>query len=68
MPQMATGNPVKKPVGRPRIPGKLKTIRVREPVFSKWRLIKQSSGFNNSTDNEFAEVLLQSAVNNKAVR
>ncbi|KAL9981721.1 hypothetical protein ACROYT_G010463 [Oculina patagonica] len=54
--------------GRPRIPGKVKKIRVRESVFKKWRLIKQSSGFINSTDNEFAEVLLQSAVNNKTVR
>lgn len=64
MPRMATGNPR----GRPRIPGKLKRIKIRDSVFKKWREIKKASGFNNSTDNEFAEVLLYAAVNGKVVR
>ncbi|XP_068709173.1 uncharacterized protein [Montipora foliosa] len=43
-------------VGRPRLPGTAKYIRLRESVFNLWRERKESHG--KLTDSEFAEVLL----------
>ena len=45
-------------VGRPKLPGSLKLIRLRESVFNLWRARKQVLGFEGSTDSEFAEFLL----------
>ena len=45
-------------VGRPKLPGSLKTIRLREFVFNHWRGRKHSLGFGERTDSEFAEFLL----------
>ena len=43
-------------VGRPRLPGTAKYIRLRESVFNLWRERKESHG--KLTDSEFAEFLL----------
>ena len=43
-------------VGRPRLPGTAKYIRLRESVFNLWRERKESQG--KLTDSEFAEFLL----------
>lgn len=45
-------------VGRPKLPGCLKTIRLRDSVFNLWRSRKQALGFLDRTDSEFAEFLL----------
>ena len=45
-------------VGRPKLPGSLKTIRLRESVFNLWRDRKEALGFSERTDSEFAEFLL----------
>ncbi|KAJ7389604.1 hypothetical protein OS493_029937 [Desmophyllum pertusum] len=44
--------------GRPKLPGSLKTIRLRESVFEQWRERKQHLGFEEHTDSVFAEFLL----------
>ena len=44
-------------IGRPKLPGSFKTIRLRESVFDLWRRRKRSLGFDESTDSEFAEFL-----------
>ena len=45
------------------------TINVKDSVFKKWRDSMMLSGFNLSTDSEFAEALLNSLeVKNKVVR
>ena len=45
-------------VGRPKLPGSLKTIRLRESVFNLWRDRKEALGFLGRTDSgEFAEFL-----------
>ena len=43
-------------VGRPRLPGSAKYIRLRQSVFNLWRERKDSLG--KITDGEFAEYLL----------
>ena len=43
-------------VGRPRLPGSVKYIRLRKSVFNLWRQRKESRG--KLTDSEFAEFLL----------
>ena len=45
-------------VGRPKLPGSLKAVRLRESVFNLWRDRKQTLGFAEKTDSEFAEFLL----------
>ena len=45
-------------VGRPKLPGQLKSIRLREPVFNLWRDRKEALGFSEHRNNEFAEFLL----------
>ena len=45
-------------VGRPKLPGSLKTIWLRESVFNLWRDRKEALGFSECTDSEFAEFLL----------
>ena len=44
-------------VGRPKLPGSLKAIRLRESVFNLWRERKQNIGISEKTDSEFAEFL-----------
>jgi len=43
-------------VGRPRLPGSAKSIRLRQSVFNLWRERKDILG--KFTDSEFAEYLL----------
>lgn len=50
--------PARRGAGRPRLPGSVKYIRLRESVFTLWRKRKGDSGFDDSTDGEFAEYLL----------
>ena len=45
-------------VGRPKLPGCLKSIRLREYVFNLWRDRKEALGFSERTDSKFAEFLL----------
>ncbi|XP_068735198.1 uncharacterized protein [Montipora capricornis] len=45
-------------VGRPKLPGSLKSIRLRESVFNLWRDRKETLGLSQRTDSEFAEFLL----------
>ena len=45
-------------VGRPKLPGSLKSIQLRESVFDLWRDRNQALGFSECTDSEFAEFLL----------
>ena len=45
-------------VGRPKLSGSLKSIRLRESVFNLWRDRKEALGFSERTDSEFAEFLL----------
>ena len=45
-------------LGRPKLPGSLKSIRLRESVFNLWRDRKEALGFSERTDGEFAEFLL----------
>ncbi|XP_068760155.1 uncharacterized protein [Montipora capricornis] len=45
-------------VGRPKLPGSLKSIRLRESVFNLWRDRKEALGLSQRTDSEFAEFLL----------
>ena len=45
-------------VGRPKLPGSLKSIRLRESVLNLWRDRKEALGFSECTDSEFAEFLL----------
>lgn len=51
-------------VGRPKLPGSLKTIRLREFIFNHWRGRKHSLGFGERTDSEFAEFLLHRRATN----
>ena len=44
--------------GRPKLPGSLKSIRLREFVFNLWKDRKEALGFSERTDSEFAEFLL----------
>ena len=44
--------------GRPKLPGSLKKIRLRESVFEQWRERKQHLRFEERTDRVFAEFLL----------
>ena len=44
--------------GRPKLPGSLKSIRLRESDFNLWRGRKHSLGFEGRTDSEFGEFLL----------
>jgi len=44
--------------GRPKLPGSLKTIQLRNSVFDLWRNRKEALGFVGNTDSEFAEYLL----------
>ena len=41
-------------VGRPKLPGSLKSIRLREYVFNLWTDGKEALGFSECTDSEFA--------------
>ena len=45
-------------VGRPKLPGCLKSIRLRGFVFNLWREREEALGFSERTDSEFAEFLL----------
>ena len=45
-------------VGRPKLPGSVKAVRLRDSVFNLWRDRKQTLGFADKTDSEFAEFLL----------
>lgn len=45
-------------VGRPKLPGSLKSIRLRESVFNLWRDRKEALELSQRTDSEFAEFLL----------
>lgn len=45
-------------VGRPKLPGSLKLISLRESVFNLWRDRKEALGFSERTNSEFAEFLL----------
>ena len=45
-------------VGRPKLPGSLKSIRLRESVFNLWRDRKEALELPQRTDSEFAEFLL----------
>ena len=45
-------------VGRPKLPGCLKSIRLREFVFNLWRVTREALGFSERTDSEFAKFLL----------
>ncbi|KAL9969765.1 hypothetical protein ACROYT_G022022 [Oculina patagonica] len=51
-------SPTRRPVGRPKLPGCLKMVRVRDSVFDLWRARKQALGFEKSTDSVFMEFLL----------
>ena len=44
-------------VGRPKLPGPLKSIRLRESVFNLWRARKEALEFSERKDSEFAEFL-----------
>ena len=50
--------PARRRAVRPRLPGSVKYIRLRESVFTLWRQKKENTGFGDSTDSEFAEYLL----------
>ena len=50
--------PARRRTGRPRLPGSVKYILLRESVFTLWRQQKENTGFGDSTDSEFAEFLL----------
>jgi len=54
--------PARRGAGRPRLPGSVKYIRPRESVFTLWRKRKGNSGFDDSTDSEFAEYLLHRSI------
>ena len=41
-------------VGRPKLPGSLKLIWLRESVFNFWTDRKEALGFSEYTDSEFA--------------
>ena len=45
-------------VGRPKLPGSLQSIRLRESVCNLWKDRKEALGFSERTDSEFAEFLL----------
>ena len=49
---------LKRTVGRPRLRGTAKYIRLRESVFNLWREKKEILGYGNFTDSMFAEILL----------
>ena len=40
-------------VGRPKLPGSLKSIQLRESVFNLWRDRKEALGFSDCIDSEF---------------
>ena len=48
---------LKRTVGRPRLRGTAKYIRLRESVFNLWRDKKEILGYGNSTDSMFAFIL-----------
>ena len=48
---------------RPSLPGSAKVIRLKESVYQQRRERKTSTGFSNSTDTEFAEIVLHSLPN-----
>ena len=45
-------------VGRPRLFGSTKYIRLRESIFIQWRRKKEELGYLNSSDSEFVEFIL----------